>query len=276
MLLSSKLHSYAHSIKSFESTRRAILPQASTLGMTLESAVETLASLHILNTADGLNCVGRKVIAESTNRRSLNQPQACLGHHYESRTAYFQDEELIFKTHNSTRLFLEPKLVLKLSHSPDISTSLEKFTQMFESVALAIEVLQVPFKGDAWSFEDKVCSNGLDHQLFIGEARTLSEKRKRNFSHVLKHAVFSLNRVSGAGSQLLSYANGSDIAMSSINELYEIFQHQCHIDNCSPFHQNDLITLNALCNPIKISAGDEYICVASSIDLSALRIRFIK
>ena len=276
MLLSSKLHSYAHALKSVESTRRAIAPQALTLGLTLETAMQTRDALHMLNTAGGLDSVGRKVIAESTTRRPLEQPQACLGHHYASRTLYVQDDVPVFKTHNSTRLFLEPKLVLKLSHAPDSSTSSEQFTQMFESVALAIEILEVPFKGDTWSFEDKVCSNGLGHQLVVGEAKTLSEKRKRKFSHVLNHAVFSLNRVSDAGSQLLSYANGSDIVMSSIDELYEIFQRQYRLDECSPFHQNDLITLNALCPPVKIAAGDEYVCVASGIDLEALRIRFIK
>jgi hypothetical protein len=64
--------------------------------------------------------------------------------------------------------------------------------------------------------------------------------------------------------------------MSSIDGLYEIFQRQFRLDECSPFNQNDLITLNALCPPVKIAAGDEYVCVAAGIDLEALRIRFIK
>jgi len=276
MLQSSKLHSYAHAIKAVESTRRVISPQASTLGLTLESAIETQAALHMLYTADGLDSVGRKVIAESINRQSSNQPQACLGHHYASRTVHVQDDEFVLKTSNFTRLFLEPKLVLKLSHAPDSSTSLEQFTQLFESVALAIEILQVPFKGDAWSFEDKVCSNGLGHQLIVGEAKTLSEKRKRNFSNVLNHATFSLNRVSKQASQLLNYASGRNAAVSSISDLYEVFQRQLEIDGSSPFHQNDLISLNALCAPVKISEGYEYVCVAAGIDLAELRIRFIK
>jgi len=276
MLQSSKLHSYAHAIKAVESNRRAIAPQASTLGLTLESAIETQAALHMLHTADGLDSVGRKVITQSISRHSSNQFQACLGHHYASRTVQVQDDELVLKTPNFTRLFLEPKLVLKLSHAPDISTSLEQFTQLFESVALAVEILQVPFKGDTWSFEDKVCSNGLGHQLVVGEAKTLSEKRKRNFSDVLNHATFSLNRVSKQTSQLLNYASGRDTVMSSISDLYEVFQRHLEIDECSPFHQNDLISLNALCAPVKISEGDEYVCVASGIDLAAIRIRFIK
>ena len=276
MLQSSKLHSYAHAIKAVDSTRRAIASQSTTLGLTLESAMQTCDALHMLNTADGLDSVGRKVIAESTSRRALDNPQACLGHHYASRTVHLQDDEIILSTQNSTRLFLEPKLVLKFSQTPDPATSLEQFTLMFESVALGIEILKVPFKGDAWSFEDKVCSNGMGHLLVIGEAKTLSEKRKRNFSNVVNHATFSLNRVTDVGSHLLTYANGSDIGMSSINELYEIFQRQCRMDDCSPFHQNDLITLNALCSPVKIAAGDEYVCVAAGIDLAAVRIRFVK
>ena len=273
MLLSSKLHSYANAIKSVESTRRTIVPQASTLGLTLETAAQTLAALHTLNTADGLDSVGRKVIAESTTRRSLDHPQACLGHHYASRTVQSKNDEVISSTHNSTRLYLEPKLVLKFSHTPDISTSLEQFTQLFESVALGIEILKAPFSGDAWSFEDKVCSNGLGHQLIIGEAKTLSEKRKRNFSNVVSHATFSLNRVSNRSSQLLNYASGRDAVMSSISDLYEIFQRQWQIDECSPFHQNDLISLNALCAPVKVTSGDEYVCVASGIDLGSVRFR---
>ena len=217
MLQSSKLHSYAHAIKAVDSTRRAIASQSTTLGLTLESAMQTCDALHMLNTADGLDSVGRKVIAESTSRRALDNPQACLGHHYASRTVHLQDDEIILSTQNSTRLFLEPKLVLKFSQTPDPATSLEQFTQMFESVALGIEILKVPFKGDAWSFEDKVCSNGMGHLLVIGEAKTLSEKRKRNFSNVVNHATFSLNRVTDVGSHLLTYANGSDIGMSSIN-----------------------------------------------------------
>ena len=64
MLLSSKLHSYAHAIKSVESTRKAIAPQALTLGLTLETALQTQATLHMLDTAEGLNPIGRMVIAE--------------------------------------------------------------------------------------------------------------------------------------------------------------------------------------------------------------------
>jgi len=276
MLHSSKLHSYAHAIKAVDLTRRVISPQSSTLGLTIESAMQTCDVLHMLNTADGLVSVGRKVIAESTSRRALDIPQACLGHHYASRTVYLQDDEIVLSTHNSTRLFLEPKLVLKLSHTPDISTSLEQFTQLFESVALGIEILKAPFKGDSWSFEDKVCSNGLGHQLIIGEAKTLSEKRKRNFSNVVSHATFSLNRVSKRSSQLLNYASGRDAAISSISDLYEVFKRQCQIDECSPFRQNDLISLNALCTPVKLTAGQEYVFVASGIDLAALRIRFVQ
>jgi hypothetical protein len=227
----------------------------------------------MLNTADGLDSVGRKVIAESTSRRALDNPQACLGHHYASRTVYLQDDEIILSTQNSTRLFLEPKLVLRFSQTPDSATSLEQFTQMFESVALGIEILKAPFKGDAWSFEDKVCANGMGIMLVIGEAKTLSEKRKRNFSNVVSHATFSLNRVSKLSSQLLNFASGRDSVMSSISDLYEIFQRQWQIDVCSPFRQNDLISLNALCAPVKISAGDEYVCVASGIDLESVRIR---
>jgi 2-keto-4-pentenoate hydratase len=273
MLQSSKLHSYAHAIKAVESTRRVIAPQASTLGLTLESAIETQAALHMLYTADGLDSVGRKVIAESTSRRALDNPKACLGHHYASRTVHLQDDEIILSTQNSTRLFLEPKLVLKFSQTPDTSTSLEQFTQMFESVALGIEILKAPFKGDAWSFEDKICSNGMGHMLVIGEAKTLSEKRKRNFSDVLNHATFSLNKVSKQTSQLLSFASGRNSVMSSISELYEVFLRHLEIDQCSPFHQNDLISLNALCAPIKATSGDEYICVASGIDLVSVRAR---
>ena len=273
MLQSSKLHSYAHAIKAVDSTRRVITPQSSTLGLTLESAMQTCDALHMLNTADGLDSVGRKVIAESTSRRTLDNPQACLGHHYASRTVYLQDDEIILSTQNSTRLFLEPKLVLRFSQTPDSATSLEQFTQMFESVALGIEILKAPFKGDAWSFEDKVCSNGMGIMLVIGEAKTLSEKRKRNFSNVVGHATFSLNRVSKQSSQLVCFASGRDAVMSSISDLYEIFQRQWQIDGCSPFHQNDLISLNALCAPVKISAGDEYVCVASGIDLESVRIR---
>jgi hypothetical protein len=276
MLLSSKLHSYAHAIKAVESTRRTIAPQASKLGLALDTAMQTQAVLHMLNTADGLDSIGRKLIVDSTTRRGSDHPRACFGHHYASRTVHLQDDEIILSTQNSTRLFLEPKLVLKLSNAPDISASLEQFTQLFVNVALAIEVLEVPFKGDAWSFEDKVCSNGMSQQLVIGEAKTLSEKRKRNFSNAVNYATFSLNRISKQSSQLLNYASGHDVVMSSINELYEIFQHQCRVDEFSPFQQGDWITLNALCSPVKITAGDEYVCVASGIDLAALRIRFVK
>lgn len=274
MLMSSKLHSYAHAIKAVESTRRAIASQVSTLGLTLETAMQTLDALHVLNTADGLDSVGRKIIAESTTRRSLAQPQACLGHHYASRTLHVQDSEFVLKARNSTRLFLEPKLVLKLSQAPDISTSLEQFTQMFESAALAVEILEVPFTGNEWSFEDRVCSNGLGYQLIVGEARTLSEKRKRNFSAVVNHAMFSLNRVSKQDSRIMNYASGSDSVMSSISELYEVFQRQWKTDECSPFHQNDLVSLNSLCTPIKVNAGEEYAFVATGIDLDSVRIRF--
>ncbi len=273
MLQSSKLHSYAHAIKAVDSTRRVITPQSSTLGLTLESAMQTCDALHMLSTADGLDSVGRKVIAESTSRRAFDNPQACLGYHYAIRTVYLQDDEIILSTQNSTRLFLEPKLVLKFSQTPDSATSLEQFTQMFESVALGIEILKSPFKGDAWSFEDKVCANGMGIMLVIGEAKTLSEKRKRNFSNVVSHATFSLNRVSKLSSQLLNFASGRDSVMSSISDLYEIFQRQWQIDGCSPFRQNDLISMNALCAPVKISVGDEYICVASGIDLGSVRVR---
>ena len=274
MLLSSKLQTYAHAIKEVESTRLAIAPQASTLGLTLETAMQTLKALHTVNIADGLDPVGRMVIADSSTRQSLDQPKVCLGHHYASQTVHVEDEKIILKTRKSDRFYVQPKLVLKISKAPDASTSLEQFTQMFESAALAIEILKVPFTGTAWSFEDRVCSNGMGHQLAIGEARTLSENRKRNFSSVLNHTMFSLNRVTKQGSQLINYASGSDVVMSTISELYTVFQRQCEIDGCSPFHQDDLISLNALCPPVKVTAGEEYACVASGIDLGSIRIRF--
>jgi hypothetical protein len=238
--------------------------------------MQTLDALHTLNIANGLDPVGRKVISEASTRCAIDQPRACLGHHYASQTVWVQDEELILKTRNSSRLFLHPNLVLKISQAPDISTSLEQFTQMFESAALAFEILQVPFAGTAWTFEDRVCSNGMGHQLVIGDARTLSEKRKRNFSNVVNHAMFSLNRVSQQGSQIINFASGSDVAMSSISDLYEVFQRGWQMDACSPFRQHDLISLNSICPPVKITAGEEYACVSSGIDLGSIRIRFVQ
>lgn len=275
MLLSSKLHSYAHAIKSAESSRKAIVPQALTLGLTLQSALQTQATLHMLDTAEGLNPIGRLVIAESFNRQSIDNPRACLGYLYESRTINLHGDVATIRTHNSSKLLLEPKLVLRMSQTPSTSTTLEEFTLMFDSISLGLDVLKVPYQSGTWLFEDKVCSNGLSHQLIVGEAKTLSNKRKRNFSQVVNHAVFSLNRITDKGSQLLNYANGCDIVMSSISELYEVFQHHLQIDECSPFKQNDLISLNALCPPVKINAGEEYVCLASGFDVETLRIRFV-
>ena len=118
-------------------------------------------------------------------------------------------------------------------------------------------------------------SNGLSHQLIVGEAKTLSNKRNRNFSHIVNHAVFSLNRITDKGSQLLTYANGREIVMSSISELYEVFQHHLQIDEYPLFHHNDLISLNAQCPLVKINAGEAYVCVPSGIDFDTVRIRFV-
>ncbi len=276
MLLSSRPLAYAHAIKAAQTGKQMIAPQAASLGLTHETSVRTLSDLHTLYIADGMPAVGRKLIVDAPSAAADSTDRSCLGYVYR---AEFPDEEgelPVVRTHGSTRLRLEPKLILRFAAAPDLTAGFGAFINAIDAIAIGAEVLLLPFAESSWRFEDKVCANGFSKTLMVGELRTLSQSRKKNFSQLLEHSTFSLSRRSAAGASLVDYTPGQSTTLSSIAALYRLLQQEWLSVPGGPIVEGDLVALNAIARPQAVAAGDEWICVSTGLDLESLRIRFSK
>ena len=275
MLLSSKLISYAHSIKNAHTNGSRITAKSQTLSLSINTSVNTLNTLHMLNIADGLELVGRKIIAQSTDKASDPIQSAVLGYVYKSRFCESANNKELVKTKHASRLFIEPKLAIRLGSTPDKSCSFEEFFQAFDAIALGLDVTLVPFK-DEWHYEDKICANGFDSQLVLGVSKTLSRESKRNLTSIINQSSFSISKISAAQSQIMSYSLGHQAAVTTIADLYEVFRKHCDEYETTPLTKGDWVALNALTKPINIENDDELVFVANGLDLDAIRIKFTK
>ncbi len=274
MLLSSRSRAYAHALKEAQTSRKTLAPQALPLGLTHETSVKTLNDLHTLHIADGVSPIGRKMIAASPYAAPDSLDSACLGYLYSAQFAGEDGEPAIFRTHGSTRLRLEPKLMLRFADAPDIAGGFDAFIDAIDAIAIAVELLHLPYADSSWRFEDKICANGFSRTLVAGELKTLSRSSKKNFSQLLNLGTFSLSRKTASGSALVDYTPGQRTTLSSIAELYRVLEQQCASEPGRPIAKGDLVALNAVCHPQPVSTGEEWICVSTGLDLESLRIRF--
>lgn len=275
MLLSSRSRAYAHAIKDALAGKKPIAPQSESLGLTPEASINTLGELHTLNIADGMTSVGRKLIAESPYASCDEGSHGCLGFLYSAQWPDDEGELPVVRTHGSTRLLVEPKLVLRFSEAPDPGAGIDGFLDAIHAIAIGAEVLLRPFDKTSWRFEDRICANGFGKSIHIGELKTLSRSSKRNFSMLLQHSTFSLSRTSGVNASMVEFTPGHKAPLSSIASLYELVRQNSDLES-RPIAEGDLVALNALCAAQPVSAGDEWICVLSCLDLPSLRIRFSK
>lgn len=276
MLYSSRLRSYAHALREAQTRRKAISSKARALGLTAESSIKALDDLHTLHIAEGLPAVGRKLIADSSGADSQHVDNAYLGYLYQLEFAEEDADPPVFRTHGSSRFRLEPKLMLRFAHSPDLDNGLDAFVDAIDAMALSAELQFMPFAEGSWCFEDKICANGFGTRLIAGEMKTLSRSSKRNFDQLLNLSSFSLSRVSAAGSALVSYQLGHQTRLSSIAALYALLKHRQPTDAGSPIAEGQVVALDAVCDAQPVAAGEEWVCVSTGFDLGSLRISFTK
>ena len=276
MLFSSRSLAYAHAIKNASTGKKAITPQAASLGLTLETSLTTLGELHTLYVAEGIEAVGRKLIVEPPYAAPHNLESARLGYLYDVQFPDEEGELPVVRIQGSQRLRLEPKLVLRFAAVPDLTSGLDAFIESIDAIALGAEVLQVPFENGSWAFEDKICANGFSKILLAGELKTLSRRSKKNFSLLLDHSTFSLSRKAPSGAALLDYTPGNRTTLSTIAELYQLLQQQYQASAGAPINGGELLALNAICEAKPVSAGEEWVCVSAGLDLPSARVRFSK
>ena len=275
MLLSSKLTSYAHSIKNVHANGRRISAKSQALSLSINTSVNTLNTLHMLNIADGLEPVGRRIIAQSSEKAADPIQSAVLGYVYKSRFCESLNNKELVTTKHADRLLIEPKLAIRLGNTPDKSCSFEEFFLSFNAIAMGLDVTLVPFKED-WHYEDKICANGFDSQLILGVSKTLSRESKRNLTSIINQSTFSISKISASQSTIMSYSLGHQAAVTTIADLYEVFRKHCEEFETTPLAKGDWVALNALTKPISIENDDELVFVANGLDLDAVRVKFTK
>jgi 2-keto-4-pentenoate hydratase len=272
MLHTSRLLSYAHLIQAAQARRGSLHPQAAELGLNGAEADCVLETLHTLSVADGARLVGRKMIPISQQDLSAQSGVPSLGYLYEQSMLHAEDNAACIKLRSVKQVQVEPKLVFSLGSTPEQGDSLEAFLHRFDSVALALEFLQNPFKGEAWTPEDKVCANGFHSKLLIGEARTISHKSRAVFDQTVSNSAMTLNVIDQQGAQIVGFGLGRDKVDKSLQHAYAL--HQRHIESKgeSPFAQGQCLAMGAWLPSKQIATGQEWVVVVSGVELPSLRV----
>jgi len=272
MLHTSRLLSYAHLIQAAQARRGLLQPQAAELGLNGEEAERVLETLHTLSVADGARLVGRKMIPISPQDPSAQSAVPSLGYLYEHSLVDAEDNAASIKLRSVKQVQVEPKLVFSLGSTPEQGDSLEAFLHRFDSVALALEVLQNPFKGEAWTPEDKVCANGFHSKLVIGEARTLSRKSRTVFDQLVSNAGMTLNVIDSQGAQIVGFGLGRDSVDKSLQYAYALHQRHCESNGETPFAQGQCLAMGGWLPSKQIATGQEWVAVVSGVELPSLRV----
>jgi 2-keto-4-pentenoate hydratase len=274
MLHTSRLLSYAHLLQAGQTSRGLLEPQALAHGLTREDSQRVLDTMHTLAVADGLKLIGRKMIsvAQADDAQSVRVPS--LGYLYEQSTDEAEDNAASLKLRGSKQLTVEPKLVFSLGSTPEPNDTLQSFQQRFDSVALAIEVLQNPFKGEQWTGEDQVCANGFHHRLVMGEAKTLSVKSRMVFDQIISNATLTLSLVNREGSQIVGFGSGRNNVDQSLQHAYALHQRHVEATGETPFSEGQRIAMGAWLPGKPVAAGQAWIAVMIGVDLPSLCVSF--
>jgi len=275
MLHTSRLLSYAHLIQASQSRRGSLEPQANQLGLNGEEAERVLETLHTLSVADGWQLVGRKMIPFTPHDPAEQSGVPSLGYVYQHSIVHAEDNASCIKLRSVKQIHVEPKLVFSLGSTPEQSDSLETFLHRFDSVALALELLQNPFKGESWTDEDKVCANGFHSKLFMGEARTISHKSRTVFDQLISNSSMTLNVIDQQGSQIVGFGIGRDNVDKSLQHAYALHQRQIESKGESPFAQGQCLAMGGWLPSKQIATGQEWVVVVSGVELPSLRIAII-
>jgi 2-keto-4-pentenoate hydratase len=272
MLHTSRLLSYAHLLHAGAGRRALLEPQARQIGLNRAESEQVLETLHTLGVADGWQPVGRKMIIEGGRDQFGASARPSLGYLYQHSTVYAEGNSAALKLSSAKPMMVEPKLVFSLGSTPEADDSLDSFFQRFDSVALALEILQNPFKGDDWTNEDKVCANGFHSKLVIGEPRTLSRQSRGMFDQIISNTTMTLNVVHREGAHIVGFGIGRDNIDQSLQHAYTL--HREHVDckRASPFAQGQWVAIGGWLPGKMMTAGQEWIAVVSGIELPSLRV----
>jgi len=273
MLHTSRILSYAHLIQATQ-TRKALLdPQATQLALDREECERVLETLHTLSVADGSRLVGRKMIPAGAKGLDASASFSSLGYLYEHSIVHADEENAAsVKLRGSKQLKVEPKLVFGLGSTPEQGDTLETFLNRFESVALALELLKNPFKGEAWTHEDKVCANGFHSKLIIGDAKTLSLKSRTAFDQIMSNATMTLNVIDGEGAKIVGFGLGRASVDNLLQHAFEVHQRHAQMHGQSPFTKGQWVALGGWLLDRPITAGQEWVVVVSGMELASLRV----
>ena len=196
----------------------------------------------------------------------------CLGFLYEHSMVDAEDNAACIKLRSVKQVHVEPKLVFSLGSTPEQGDSLETFLHRFDSVALALELLQNPFKGEAWTAEDKICANGFHSKLLIGEARTISHKSRTVFDRLVSNAGMTLNVIDPQGAQIVGFGLGRDNVDKSLQHAYALHQRHLESKGESPFAQGQCLAMGGWLPSKQIATGQEWVVVVSGVELPSLRV----
>jgi 2-keto-4-pentenoate hydratase len=272
MLHTSRLLSYAHAIQANQGKRTLLEPQATQLGLDGEESARVLDTLHTLGVAEGWQLAGRKMILGEPRAANESVQLPSLGYLYQHSLMHAEDNTTALKLRSAKPLFVEPTLVFGLGSTPEPGEGLHSFLQRFDSVALAIEILQNPFKAERWVDADKVCANGFHSRLVMGEAKTLSQKSRTVFDDLVSNATMTLNVVERDGSRIVGFARGSDRLNKSLQHAYALHQRQIELTRESPFVAGHYLAIGGWLPSKAIGSGQEWVTVVSGIDLPSLRV----
>ena len=275
MLHTSRLLSYAHLLHSGQDKRALLDPQAQQIGLNREESEQVLETLHTLGVADGWQLVGRKMITEGGRDQCGASAVPSLGYLYQHSTVYAEGNAAELKLRATKPLMVEPKLIFGLGSTPVADDTLHSFLQRFDSVALALEILQNPFKGADWTPEDKVCANGFHSKLVVGEARTLSQQSRAMFDQIISNTTMTLNVVNREGAHIVGFGIGRDNVDQSLQHAYEL--HRAHVDRrrASPFAQGQCLAIGGWLPSKSMTVGQEWVAVVSGIELPSLRVAIV-
>jgi len=274
MLHTSRLLSYAHLLQAGQTSRASLEPEALAHGLNREDSESVLDTLHKLAVADGLTLVGRKMISVAQADDAEPARGTSLGYLYEQSTDYAEDNVVSLKLRTPKRLTIEPKLVFGLGSTPQPGDTLQSFQQRFDSVALAIEVLQNPFKGEHWTSEDKVCANGFHNRLVMGEAKTLSVKSRLVFDQIMANATLTLSVIDREGSQIMGFGSGRGSVDKSLQHAYALHQQHVEATGETPFTAGQRIAMGAWLPGKPVAAGQAWVAVMIGVDLPSLCVSF--
>lgn len=272
MLHTSRLLSYAHLIQASQARRGLLEPQATQLGLNSDEAERVLETLHTLSVADGSRLVGRKMIPVGPQDPGAQSGIPRLGYLYEHSLVDAEDNAVCIKLRSVKQVHVEPKLVFTLGSTPEQGDSLETFLHRFDSVALGLEVLQNPFKGEAWTPEDKVCANGFHSKLLMGEARTISHKSRTVFDQLVSNATMTLNVIDPQGAHIVGFGLGRDNVDKSLQYAYALHQRQVESKGETPFAQGQYLAMGGWLPSKQIATGQEWVAVVSGVELPSLRV----